>query len=1517
MGEDDDAQRPSIGRPIWNTRVYVLDGSLQPVPVGVPGELYIAGAGLARGYLKRPGLSAERFVADPYGAPGTRMYRTGDLVRWRAEGVLDFLGRADQQLKIRGFRIEPGEIEAALVRHPSVAQAAVIGREDPGEDKRLVGYVVAQSGRSADPALLRTHVAQSLPDYMVPAAIILLDALPLTPNGKLDRKALPAPEFWASASAAWRAPRTAQEEILCSLFAQTLGVPRVGIDDNFFELGGHSLLATRLISRIRAALELELAIRSLFEAPTVAELAGRLNNAQAAKPPLRAMVLPAEIPLSFAQRRLWFLDRLEGPSPTYNIPVAVRLSGPLDPAALEAALGDLVQRHQSLRTIFPETLGVPRQLILEGARARPKLTVRSISEADLCEALATAAQQSFDLSAQIPLRAELFVLSQSEQVLLLVLHHIAADGWSLGPLGRDLARAYAARVQGAEPQLPALAVQYADYTLWQQQLLGSETDPESPLGGQIAFWTKALEGLPEQLELPTDRPRPSVASYQGETVPLQISPELHGRLLGLARDNQASLFMVLQAGLAVLLTRLGAGTDIAIGSPIAGRTDHALEELIGFFVNTLVLRTDTSANPSFAELLARVRAVDLAAYAHQELPFERLVELLNPARSLAHHPLFQVMLAFQNTPEAVLELPGIVARLESVGLGAAKFDLSLGLSERRATDGRPEGIEGLIQYRTDLFERRSVEAIATRLVRLLEAASADPQQPIGRLELLAFEERRQILVDWNDTACEVPHTTLPALFEAQVRRSPEATALVFEESTLTYAQLNAQANRLAHLLIGQGIGPENLVALALPRSAEMVVGLLAILKAGAAYLPLDPDHPAERLAYMLQDAQPACVLTTAQIPELLPSDFAQLLLDQPGTLNKLKHQPETNPTDTQRTAPLQSLHPAYVIYTSGSTGMPKGVVVTHSGIPSLTAAQNHHFAVTSEARVLQFASLSFDVALSEVAMSLLSGAALVLAGPGERSGEPLAVLIQSQKVTHAALTPAVLSSLHKELPLLKSLVVGGEPCSPDLVAQWSEGRRMVNAYGPTETTVCATISGALSGAVAPPIGRPILNTQAYVLDVSLVPVPLGVIGELYIAGAGLARGYLNRPALSAERFVADPYGAPGRRMYRTGDLARWRADGVLDFLGRADHQVKIRGFRIEPGEIEAALVAHPAVAQAAVIAREDRHGDKRLVGYVVPASGQRADPALLRSQLGQSLPDYMVPAAIVPLDALPLTPNGKLDRKALPPPDFRATTSARRAPRTPQEEILCSLFAETLGVGRVGLEDNFFALGGHSLLATRLISRIRAALDLELSIRSLFESPTVAGLAEGLAHAQAARPALQPLERPAEIPPSFAQRRLWFLDRLEGSSPTYNIPLALRLSGPLDCAALEAALGDLVERHESLRTVFPETLGVPRQLILEAANAWPTLDVLPVTEATLAETLATAAQQGFDLSGQIPLRAQLFALSQSEHILLLVLHHIASDGWSLAPLARDLAHAYAARCQGAAAPTAGAAGPIC
>ena len=747
-----------IGRPIWNTQVYVLDGGLEPVPVGVAGELYIAGSGLARGYLGRAGLTAERFVADRFGAAGSRMYRSGDLVRWRADGVLEFLGRADAQVKIRGFRIEPGEIEAALLGHAGVAQAAVIARADGAGGLRLIAYVVAAAGARVEASGLRAHVAGVLPDYMVPAAFVLLERLPLTANGKLDRAALPAPEYELAASA--RAPRSPQEEVLCGLFAEVLGVARVGIDDDFFALGGHSLLATRLISRIRASLDVEVAIRSLFEAPTVAELARRLGvDGRPGAAALTVQPRPDEIPLSYAQRRLWFLDRLEregAGGATYLIPLALRLSGPLDRAALQASLNDVVARHESLRTLFPERLGVARQLILAPIAAPVPLRVEEVSAAGLDEALRAAAGRGFDLARELPLRAHLYVLGAQEHVLLLLLHHIAGDGWSLSPLMRDLSRAYAARCAGSAPGWSALPVQYADYTLWQHAVLGSESDPDSALARQLSFWRTTLAELPEELSLPRDRPRPAVASHGGDSVAVTLCGELHRGLVGLARESGASLFMVLQAALAALLTRLGAGFDIPIGSPIAGRIDAALDELVGFFVNTLVLRTDSSGDPSLRALIARVRARNLAAYSHQELPFERLVEVLNPARSLSRHPLFQVMLVLQNTAPARLELAGVAVSAHALPASGAKFDLSLSLLEQRTAAGAPAGIAGVLEYATELFDRAGMEGLADRLVRLLEAALAAPDRPIGRLDILSATERRMLLTDWNATARALP-----------------------------------------------------------------------------------------------------------------------------------------------------------------------------------------------------------------------------------------------------------------------------------------------------------------------------------------------------------------------------------------------------------------------------------------------------------------------------------------------------------------------------------------------------------------------------------------------------------------------------------------------------------------------------------------------------------------------------------------------------------------------------------------
>ncbi|WP_443047994.1 amino acid adenylation domain-containing protein, partial [Streptomyces sp. H39-S7] len=1406
-----------IGQPLRDLGAYVLDGALRLTPPGTAGELYVTGAGLARGYLGRAGLTAERFVADPYGPAGTRMYRTGDVAQWTADGVLEFVGRADDQVKIRGFRIELGEIEAVLSALSAVGHAAVVVREDQPGDKRLVAYVVAGSGATLDPAQLRTQLAEALPEYMVPSAFVALDALPLTVNGKLDRKALPAPEVSASQGA--RAARTPQEEILCGLFAEILGTPRVGIDDSFFDLGGHSLLATRLVSRIRSTLGVELAISTLFEAPTVARLAAELANADDARAAVRPSVRPEAVPLSFAQRGQWFLNRFEESSASYNLAFELRLSGDVDPVALGSALADVVGRHESLRTVFPEVDGVARQVAL--ASPHLTLTATDVAEADLATVLTAAAEHPFDLTVDVPLRAHLFRVAPAEHVLLLTVHHIAADGASLAPLARDLSTAYTARRSGTAPAWTPLPVQYADYALWQHDTLGNETDPASPIAQQLAHWTTTLAGLPEELTLPTDRPRPANPTGHGASVVFHLDAALQTQLTTLARTTHTSLFMVIQAALTTLLNRLGAGTDIPLGTPIAGRTDEALDPLIGFFINTLVLRTDLTGNPTFHELLHRTRTTNLTAYTHQDLPFERLVEILNPERTTTRHPLFQTMLALQNNPPATLNLPGLEGRLEQRRTATAKFDLTFDMVERFAADGAAGGVEGVVEYSSDLFDRETVENMALRLVRILTAVVADPGVRVGEIELLSPVERRRVLVERNGTEHHVLPATLPALIEAQVARTPENTAVVFGSDSLSYAELNARANRLARLLIDRGIGPERLVALALPRSVEMIVGLLAVLKTGAAYLPVAPDYPAERVSFMIRDAAPALLITTADVLPQLPTGpgVDRLVLDDtvPSELHQgfsgeglagrgLAGQDplEQNVLDEERTAPLTVDNPAYVIYTSGSTGTPKGVVVTHRGIASFSATEASRFFVTPDSRILQFSSPSFDAAVLEVCMALPIGAALVVPPPGPLVGEQLAEVLAEFAVTHALIPPAALAGVPATgLPAFRTLVVGGEACSAELVARWSSGRRMINAYGPTESTVAATMSAPLSpSTTAPPIGRPVWNTQVYVLDAGLRPVPDGVTGELYIAGAGLARGYLNRPSLTAERFVANPYGPPGSRMYRTGDVVRWTATGELEYTGRADDQVKIRGFRIELAEVEAVLARHPEVGQSVVVVREARPGHRQLVGYVVPAPGS-ALPGLdvLRKYAAEALPDYMVPAALVPLDALPLTPNGKLDQKALPAPEWHGTGSGR-GPVTPQEEILCGLFAQVLGLPEVSIDDNFFDLGGDSIVSIQLVSSARRA-GLVITPRDVFRHRTVEALAASstpVPLAVAGGDAPDAGIGPVPVTPIIA----WQQER-GGPIGRFSQTTLLRVPAGLGLRRITTALQTLLDHHDALR----------------------------------------------------------------------------------------------------------------
>ncbi|MFM9542661.1 amino acid adenylation domain-containing protein [Streptomyces turgidiscabies] len=1514
------AGRVSIGRPVWNTRAYVLDAGLRPVPPGVAGELYLAGVQLARGYLGRPALTAERFTADPFGELGSRMYRTGDLARWTTEGTLEYLGRTDDQVKIRGFRVELGEIEAVLARHDTVAHVTVVARE-----QQLVAYVVpaasASSAASAgvDTAALRRHTAAALPEHMVPAAFVVLDALPLTPNGKLDRKALPAPDFTATAAGTGEGlPRTPREEILCGLFADVLGLARVGIHDDFFTLGGHSLVAMRLAARVRAAFATDVSLRTVFEAPTVARLAERLRDGGqetgARLPVLAPVERPERLPLSFAQQRLWVLYRVEGPSPTYNIPLAWRLTGRLDAGALQLAVDDLVARHEPLRTVFPEEDGRAYQLILEPGQSRVEMATETVrDEEELAERLAGAAGHGFELDREVPLRAHLFRIAEDEHVLLLLLHHIAGDEWSDAPLNRDLAAAYEARVAGRAPERAPLPVQYADYSLWQRAMLGDEKDPDSSAFRQLAHWKRTLAGLPEELALPVDRPRPLEATYRGGSADIALDAELTAELRELARSSNVSMFMIVQAAVAALLTRLGAGTDIPLGSPIAGRSEEVLEDLVGFFLNTLVLRTDTSGDPAFRELLARVRETDLAAFDHQDVPFERVVDALNPARSLSRHPLFQVMVVYLAAGVDGAGLAGLESRREELGADTAKFDLSFDFVERAGGDG----VDGVLEYSADLFDPATAATIAERLVRLLRAVAVAPDTPIGRIDILGTAERHRILTEWNARPRLADPTTVPALFERQAALSPDAPAVASDGIELTYAQLNAEANRLARLLVARGAGPERLVALALPRTARTLLAILAVQKAGAAYLPLDPDAPAGHLRDTLDDARPVLTLTTRDIARLLPADGPPTLeLDAPATIELLAAQDAADLLDGDRLTPLTPRHPAYVIYTSGSTGRPKGVVITHETVGNLF--HSHRETLYAPAKAATGRSLlraghawafSFDASWQPQLWLLDGHCVHVVSDETRRDPELLAAAVVEHGFDFLEVTPSFFAQM-AETGLVRDdgscplavVGVGGEAVP---VALWERlgrltGTEAFNLYGPTESTVDALVA-RVRDHDRPLVGRPVAGTRAYVLDDRLQPVPPGVTGELYLAGGGLARGYLDRPALTAERFVADPFGAPGSRLYRTGDLARWTPDGYLDYLGRADDQVKIRGFRIEPGEIEAVLAAEPDVAQVVVTVRQES-ARKLLVAYVVPVPGQLPDPGRLRAQVGRQLPDHMVPAAVVLLDRLPELANGKLDRSALPAPDF-AALSTGRAPGSELEKALCGVLADVLGLDEIGVDDDFFALGGDSIMAMQLVSRARAV-GVRITPRLVLRHRTVAGLAEVATTTGSA--AVRPADDGTGTVPLTPV--MHWLRELGGPFKSYHQSALVQTPAALDRPKLAAVLLALADRHAMLRSTLVRTeaghwtLEVPAVGAVDTGSWIERVDVAGLDAAELRATVgdrAHAARAALDPDTGAMVRAVWFDAGAEPGRLLLMAHHLVTDGVSWRILLPDLAAAWA------------------
>ncbi|HEX2207503.1 MAG TPA: amino acid adenylation domain-containing protein, partial [Longimicrobium sp.] len=1572
-----DALTVSVGKPIGNARIYVLDAALQPTPAGVPGEAYVGGGGVVRGYLDRPGLTAQRFVPDPFSAePGARMYRTGDRMRWVGSAevdettpaltharthALEFIGRLDGQVKIRGFRIEPGEVESVLSAHEGVAEARVIVREDVPGEKQLVAYVVGE----ANAPELRAHLRQSLPEYMVPAAVVTIDRLPLTPNGKLDVRALPAPGF---AAEAYVEPRTELEAVLAEVWAPVLGMEKVGVTAGFFAMGGHSLLAMQTASRMRDALRMEVPLRLFFEAPTIEGLAERLTAMEPAPGVLertarlyrRVAAMPDDeveamlastgggegeldaarrqalhgrllrlegvdagaadailprgddgpAPLSFAQERLLLIDRMQPGLSVYNVSTGLRIRGALGVDALRRALGEIVRRHEVLRTRLVMVDGAAVQVVspAEVGIVDVDLSDHDVEarEAELRAYARAQVELPFDLAVDAPIRASLLRLGDEDHALLLVIHHTAIDGWSLSPLYRELDALYTAFAAGEPSPLPDLPIQYADFAAWQRdRLRGAE------LERQVAWWKQRLAWLPELLEIPADRPRPAVKTYRGAVHRVELPRELADALHALSRREGATLFMTLLAGFQALLHRYTGEADFAVGTPVAGRTRPEVEGLIGLFVNTLVLRADVSGDPDFRALLRRVRETTLGAWAHQDAPFERLVEELQVGRSLGHNPLFQVVFQMQAAGDTRVSLGGLEIEHAGTHDGGAKFDLNWTLVETE------RGIEGSVEYSTDLFDAATIERMAEHFRALLTAAAADPAAPVSALPMLSADERAA-LAAWGGAETPCPADSIDRVFADRAAETPDAVALETADEKITYAQLDARANRLARRLRTLGVEHGARVGVMLERSPALVEATLAALRAGAAYLPLDPQLPAERLAHVLADADPAVVVTTSALAERLPAHGGRTLrVDVDADLAAESAQP------IESTAGPESV--AYVMYTSGSTGTPRGVEVPHRAVVRLVREANF-IRIDPTDVFLQLAPTSFDAATLELWGPLLNGARLALYPPEPPTLQGIADAIQRHGVTTLWLTAGLFHVMVDEridaLRPVRQLLAGGDVLSVAHVRRVLAelpGTTLINGYGPTENTTFTACHAIRAEDVEHhhiPIGRPIRGTRIHVLDGRMQPVPSGVAGELCTAGWGLARGYLNAPELTAEKFVTVTIDGREERVYRTGDRVRWTRGGVLEFLGRMDQQVKIRGYRVEPAEIENVLDEHPSVAEAAVVARQDAPGDRRLVAYVVSVDGDTVDAAELRAWLSSRLPAHMVPSAFVAMDALPLTANGKVDRRALPATELVDEVAEFVAPRTALEALLAELWGEVLGLERVGVTEAFWDVGGHSLRGMQIAARLRDALRVEVPLRLFFEAPTIARLAERLNAAETEPGSVERAARLARIAPdgcdaiarradggpaplSFAQERLWVIDQLEPGSAAYTIATGLRLRGALDVAALRRAFTEVERRHEALRTNFVVVDGAPVQVVSpEPRIDIPLIDLSPGDDEALRAYAAEEAGKPFDLSNDALVRVRLVRMAADEHALILLMHHAVADGWSLALLFGELSALY-------------------